>query len=867
MTSTEQESKQNPGNTLPKDLPWPLAVLLLVVVGWGLMLITQSSFGLWEPWETSWAEIARNMRNTGQWFYPTFDDSLATRPLLPLWAIAFGQGLGASPELAMRLPLSLGVLGGALALYTWLRNVFGSWRAFAASAAALSCPLVFLSGTTLAGFGLFQGALMASVSAFGVLVALPESQARAPHRLLLGLALALGVLSQGIWGLLLPLAIFATAGMVGHFGPEDKEAKPLALTFMGLSVVAALSCTIWAWYQGWTAASIDILGIAGPALLIFGALMASLGSHSTGRIIGGTSALLVLSPPLATLSLVVVMFQSQQPADTLETGVPVLRMLAGNLLVSPKALPAHVDFDFWVRQIGFSAYPWTALLPFGFAWLIRDDQKGAQRPRDAARHLLGAWFVASVLMMFLLGTVYEHYLFPGAAALGTIAALAASDVQWWSKLRQRPLQMRIIGFAAILTIMFLSKDLERYPKELLGPLLLDGSFEVPEEFSYGRMLKILRYSFVAVLFFFFMDIPSLVYKVWARVQSLNKPNNKDTSPDWLNKLMNFGGAPTFVASFGLVVLIFVSLTGFRWVPALSHHLSQKGLVEAYQEHATGDEPLMTYQLGSSSASFYLGEVQKLSTLAELKKVFAKEDQRAFMVLPRKQLSQLNYEIRKQRKAKDPKPRQNIHVIDDRSSRYVLASNMRKEDEAELSPIVNAILPKRPKPAFQVVVKDESDERQYVQFDKRVQLIGYDLFHENEIDRWGNPTPEADAALKALKKKGQLPVFKTGENMVIRYYFKVLKSITGSKQIFLHVDFPGSRINGDHYPMEEFFPTNHWLPGDYVVDTQRLEIEPGSAAGEYSLYMGFFQGSKRMSITPKLPVTRDNRVELGKVTIK
>jgi hypothetical protein len=169
--------------------------------------------------------------------------------------------------------------------------------------------------------------------------------------------------------------------------------------------------------------------------------------------------------------------------------------------------------------------------------------------------------------------------------------------------------------------------------------------------------------------------------------------------------------------------------------------------------------------------------------------------------------------------------------------------------------------------YQVVLNDEEGERQYAQFDKRIQLIGYEIYHQDEVDRWGQPTKAAQERLKALQKAGQLPEFKNGETMVVRYFFKVLKRIGGSKQIFLHVDYPGARINGDHYPVQEQFPTNHWLPGDYVVDTQWLEVEPGSPAGEYGLHMGFFQGSRRMDVTPKIPKTRDNRVDMGKIKIK
>ena len=66
--------------------------------------------------------------------------------------------------------------------------------------------------------------------------------------------------------------------------------------------------------------------------------------------------------------------------------------------------------------------------------------------------------------------------------------------------------------------------------------------------------------------------------------------------------------------------------------------------------------------------------------------------------------------------------------------------------------------------------------------------------EIEVDAWGTPKPEAVNPLKLLKKSGQRPVFNAGEKLVIRYYFKVLRRITSSQKIFLHVDTPGNRIS-------------------------------------------------------------------------
>jgi len=103
-------------------------------------------------------------------------------------------------------------------------------------------------------------------------------------------------------------------------------------------------------------------------------------------------------------------------------------------------------------------------------------------------------------------------------------------------------------------------------------------------------------------------------------------------------------------------------------------------------------------------------------------------------------------------------------------------------------------------------------------------------------------------------------------MTITYYFKVLKRVPSSEKIFLHVDYPGTRINGDHYPNEGEFPTNYWLPGDVVKDVQKLEIDPYSPAGVYTLNMGFFLGSRRMKVEPREAHDGRNRITIGRIKV-
>ncbi|MBH23550.1 MAG: hypothetical protein CMH57_03605 [Myxococcales bacterium] len=875
----------------------PLALALLLALGLVVLPLAQARFGLWEPWETTWAEIARAMRESGEWFNPQLGGRAAPRSLLTIWLIGLGQALGGGAEWLMRFPMGLAVTGGGVALFAWLREPFGDRRGFIAALAAMTCPQIVLSATTLAGNGVFVGLFMAIVAVYGLLVGRAADNRPVWLQALLAALLGLAVLSWGLWGLFLPLALAVALGLT-QLAEGDPEAETPRGVLIGATAGAlALTAGLLGWgaWQEWNPKASQILMGSVPGALLLAGVVAT---HRTPamKALGKVGAGLCLALPLGAAALMASMYGGDAGGAQ---GFAAFELLLENHLATSNALPRHVTFDFWVRQVGFAAFPWVLLGPFGLILMVRPDE-GANNPPmppadaslrplaplDSGR-LVALWFIVSALVIGVLGTLHERYLFPGIGALGVAGALMLTDDALWQRLRSRPLRVRVMGFAMVLMALFLCKDLDRYPKELLGPLLTDGSLELPESFSYGASLKVMRYAIMGAIAVFTFSVASTAIRWYRRLikkqpteaqlaqarEHLPSPTTGDEpnpiieadirahTEGHLGTGLRLLEVPSrFALLFAVLALAFTVLMGFHWVPKLSNHLTLKGLIDTYQERDPGGEqPLYTYQMGTPNTSYYLSGYEPI-TLTKLKSQF-KDESRFFMIFPRDRLGSLNYEIRR-----SGKPRRNVHVIDDSSSRFLLASNILGEGETEMSPIAHAIVDGKPKPAISTIFKDAKGVRQYPQFDGRVQMIGVEVYHTDEVDRWGNPTPEAQARLQALLKEGKLPSFRLGEVMVMRYYFKVLKRVSSSYQIFLHVDYPGNRINGDHHPVDGTFTTNHWIPGDYVVDTQRLLVDHGSNVGRYTMYMGFFLGSRRMKVTPRSAHDGQNRVNLGQVEI-
>lgn len=817
MSQASQTSRQSP------RVPALAYAVAILVVTLPLLVAAQWGFGFWEPWETTWAEMAREMSEGGSWLHPTLDGKSVPRPLLPLWLIGFGLKIGGGAEWAMRLPFALCAAGTGLALFGWLRGPFGNLRAMLAGLAAITTPMLFLSGSTLAGNAVALFALALSFWAWGGPGPKPLWRSA-----LFGSSLVLGVASFGIWGLVLPLCV------VGAVGIARDGALTRGLASLGAVILLAGGVIAWGAWQEWNPRAMQVIQLALPLVVTGGVVAAAWDAIKPAAL--GVAV-------LGTAGLVGLYLSGAPDAVVGENSIPVISFLLDNHLVTPGALDAHVSFDFWVRQLGFSTFPWFAFLPMGLVWAARPlNELTDTHAARTARRTLGAWFVLGGLVAMFLGSVHEHYLLPVAPAVAAVAVLAATDEDFWRFLRDRPLLARMLGFAAVLALLFMGKDLDRYPAELLGALLTDGKFEAPESFALGRPLKVLRYGLMGVTAFWFFGGPSLLARLGGgKLASIVEKR------------------ATFTGVLAMAAVAFMALSTLLWVPQLSNHLSTKGLIQSHEKFAAG-AALKTFQIGPRGASYYLRDVERFKTQSEFRDAFL-EDDPVFAVIPRDRLSALNYEIRKAKK-----PRRNLVVLDDRSSRFLLVTNKEVEGQENLSRVASAILPGRPKPVNQVVVKDEEDQRAYTQFDGKLQLIGYEVWHEDEVNRFGVPLPGMVEAARKRKKAGQPPTFQTGEKMVVRYYFKVLKRVTSSQKIFLHIDYPGTRINGDHVPNDGEFPTNHWLPGDYVTDTQWVDVERGSSTGTYTMYMGFFLGSNRMKVTPRAAHDGSDRIKLGTIQI-
>lgn len=160
---------------------------------------------LWEPDETRYAEIPREMLATGDWLSPRLQGLLYfEKPPLQYWLSAASMKLFGLNAVAARLPLAL---ASALAMWAAWRLAWrmGARRPVWAAVMASACMLGFITGQLLTLDALFTAFLLAALAA-AIEAVTARAEAYAEGRPALGwtllafAALAAAMLTKGLAG-------------------------------------------------------------------------------------------------------------------------------------------------------------------------------------------------------------------------------------------------------------------------------------------------------------------------------------------------------------------------------------------------------------------------------------------------------------------------------------------------------------------------------------------------------------------------------------------------------------------------------------------------------------------------------------------
>lgn len=310
--------------------------------------------------------------------------------------------------------------------------------------------------------------------------------------------------------------------------------------------------------------------------------------------------------------------------------------------------------------------------------------------------------------------------------------------------------------------------------------------------------------------------------------------------------------PATAALAASSVVLAASLA-FGLVPELSYHLSQKHILETYRaSNARQAGDLFRHGVfagrGGDDANFYTSRIPDVSSRSQVVDRLKDTSKRAFFIVPKTQWSEINHAFRQANEGRS------APVLDDRSSRFILVSNVLADGETDHNWLADATLTQAQFDAVPGVVKTS------VNFEDKLELVGVKLAS---------------------------PAIRRGGTLEMNLYFKVLDKVGTSYRMFLHVDRVGSssRIHGDHWIRNLVkesedqtqcvgcYATTHWLKGDIVIDTYGIDVPIGSPSGPHDIWMGFYSpgGDKRLTVKSfdkdKIRHDGSNRVRVGTMTVE
>ncbi|HKQ70568.1 MAG TPA: glycosyltransferase family 39 protein [Polyangiaceae bacterium] len=808
-----------------------LAPLIVLGVGVLFFLAPIGKSGIWDPFELNVADLSRRIAINVFKAQLTLEGADNTMPKLgdlgrgelPFDSIAIGFRLFGLREWSGRLPLALFGLSGVASLY-WLLSRLVDKRAGLYAAVVLSTmPLYYMHARTMLGDIVTMASISMAFAGLGI-----ATFDRPGHPVWRKVAWAVGLL--GI------VTGFMSRGLL----------VGVAIPTLGVGLA-------WAVIIGSSQRKIEVFGE------ITGAITLALGVAATWFGLGALSR--------ATASEYSVWLGAQ--------------------VASQSKFPT---FDLVVHYLGHSLLPWSAFVPFAVGRLFRTPPATAHLDTDAGIRATALRLIAIVGSAVGFG-VYSAmapkvgYLAYGAPCL--LAAIAAVSIRDFELDADAS---RALGAGvAILMALFL-RDYVMFPEKGLSAFAVNAA-TFPDSFKDRASSLILKMSalFVVVVFFAWLEKknrpwfdredyltwPRALLRAWngglayalaalevllivvaialfvghsllhskaiGQMGALSRTVLMNgywalplllflpvwaimTVRDLFRLFFHYTGISRGMATVGAGLLA-GGVLSFVYYPALAAQLSPKEVFESYQRlHAPGEQ-LGLLGVGGKSVSYYSGGDVKLhSDVQAAFNWLTSTPDRRWLAVRNEDLGRLNSLYRAR-----PQAKQNLPVLDGRSSQIMLVSNVLLPNERTENPYETIVLDHEP-PIGNRVEANLQDQ---------LLSLGWDV-----TDGSGN---RVESVVPARKYH-------------FRLYYKVLAATPGEWETFIHIDGFHRRFNGDHKTLGGKYPFNLWQIGDYIVDDYEFSLEPNFTSGSYNVFYGLFVGETRLKV--KAGKHDDNRIEAG-----
>jgi 4-amino-4-deoxy-L-arabinose transferase-like glycosyltransferase len=458
--------------------------LFVFVVASLLLLPTLGQFGLWDPWETHYGEVAREILARDDWItlWWAQDEWFRSKPILIFWmeALSWGAlGMGyepdsnpAHPEWAIRLPHYVLTMSALMSCYVAVLRTFGKRAAVIASLVLATTPYFFLLAHQAITDMPFVSTMTVALALYAIAVEAGDETAQR-YRVGPLLVSAQSVLLLGLVMIALPQALYLISrnltfvledfGFFPHldeflFGSAGNGATPGNPAHrMRTAYLHAL------WYQPFAQGILWLVGLyflvrairreqrlMGIAMFGF-YLFCSLSWMAKGIPGFALPGLIVAMYLFATKRFPLLVSGRLRVGmgilTIVVTGLPWYVAMYGRLgpfftdrllihdHINRLAQGVHGDtgsIQYFLWQLGYGAFPWIGLFPLGFAaWMYlapaADDAEASGRERRTAL-LFALWAAAAFTLFNAMITKFHHYIFPSVPPLSLLTGIVLARV-------------------------------------------------------------------------------------------------------------------------------------------------------------------------------------------------------------------------------------------------------------------------------------------------------------------------------------------------------------------------------------------------------------------------------------------------------
>ncbi len=631
----------------PERREW-VARILVLLLGIAMFLPNIGSFGLWDPWETHYGEVSRNMIETYDWVEPWwgFKEQIGTervngdwffsKPIYTFWSETTSIKVFGLSEFSIRLPIALLAIFAIFAVYLTFSRLIGRKPAFFASVVLATSPQFFLIARQAQTDMPFVATMIVAMSAFFLATF-------GPRRPLKDREFWLRVWGTVAFLLLMtvPQLIIIATDLTTKVSADLPLAQRMWLAFKGNGVyhvlvygvviaivLAAILIPIarrWRSDAGFDDAFKD-RWVRRFLMLVFYVFMAQstlakglLGFMLPAFVIG---MFLFLTQPLSALKLLLffvfppvtwpVLWKNPR-FEKVRRFEPILGFTVMLLVALPWYLAMfarfgmayytrffihdhfnrletgvhQIDtgtFEHFLKWLGYGTFPWIVFIPLVLVGFAR-FRLSDRRPRNHMKLLLFLWAFLSYALFTLAATKFHHYIFP---ALPPLAIL----IGWflWGTLRDRSRLIKVGAIIALGLHLVISWDLHQEPQQLRNLMTYKYDRPLPTHLPIDADAT----------------VSSTSTKTWA-----DSVFYKDTN-SIVRTLLNlpflrykiFIDIVAGLGALGLLLFFFVRTRGVGltvtavtaallgmwslnyYLPSLSPHWSQKYLFEAYYDDCT-----------------------------------------------------------------------------------------------------------------------------------------------------------------------------------------------------------------------------------------------------------------------------------------